>query len=50
MVASFPLRTHEVNQAFRFVEAFGYIERVIKSEKDLVIIIRAQGEMNNHPI
>ena len=52
MVAHFTMRTHEINQAFRFVEGIRYIERVIKSdffsEKDLVYDIRAQREMNNH--
>ena len=54
MVPHFTMRTHEVNQALRFVKAYGYIERVIKfdffSEKDLVYIIRAQGEMSIHLI
>ena len=31
MVAHFTMRTHGVNQAIRFVKAFGYIERVVKS-------------------
>ena len=50
----FTMRTHEVNQTFRFVKAFGYIERIVKSdffsEKDLVFILRAQREINNHLI
>ena len=39
---------------FNLLKAFGYNERVIKSdffsEKDLVYIIRAQREMSNHLI
>ena len=31
MVAHLTMRTHGVTQAFRFVNAFGYIDRVIKS-------------------
>ena len=55
MVAHFTMGTRGVNQEFRFVDAFGYIERVIKSdfffsEKDLVYNIRAQREMSNHLI
>ena len=55
MIAHFTMRTHGVNQAFRFVEGIGYIESVINSdfifsEKDLVFIIRAQREMSNHLI
>ena len=44
-----------VNQAFRFVEGIGNIKRVFKYDvlsrkKNLVYIIRAQREMNNHLI
>ena len=43
-----------LNDTFDLLKAFGYIERVVKSdffsEKDLVYIIRAQSEMSNHLI
>ena len=49
MVAHFTMRTYGADQAFRF--AFGYIEKVVKSEKlvgkDLFYIIRAQHVLNN---
>ena len=32
MVAHFTLRTYGVNKAFRFGKAFGYIERIVKSD------------------
>ena len=46
MVAHFTLRTHGVNQAFRFVEGI-WLHRK-SHQKDLVYIIRAQREMSNH--
>ena len=54
MVAHFTMRTHGVNQAFRFVEGI-WLHRKSRqirffSEKDLVFIIRAQREMSNHLI
>ena len=54
MVAHFTMRTHGVNQAFRFVEGI-WLHRKSHQihfflEKDLVDIIRAQREMNNHLI
>jgi len=54
MVAHFTMRTHGVNQAFRFVEGI-WLHRKIRQirfflEKDLVFIIRAQREMSNHLI
>ena len=53
MVAHFTMRTHGVNQAFRFVEGIWLHRkrrqiRFFFSEKDLVYIIRAQHEMSNH--
>ena len=54
MVAHLTMRTHGVNQAFRFVEGIFYIERVIKSgiftRKDPFSFMRAQREMSNHLI
>ena len=54
MVAHFTMRTHGVNQTLDLLKAFGYIERVVKSdffsEKDHIFIIRAQREMSNHLI
>ena len=55
MVAYFAMRTHGVNQAFRFVEGIwlhrkSHQIRFLFSEKDLVYIIRAQLEMKNHLI
>ena len=52
MVAHFTLRTHGVNQAFRFVEGIWLHRKShqIVSEKDRVYIIRAQPEMINHLI
>ena len=55
MVAHFPMRTHGVNQIFRFVEGIWLHRksrqiRFFFSEKDLVFIIRAQREMSNHLI
>ena len=52
MVAHLTMRTHGVNQAFRFVEGI-WLHRKSRqirffSEKDLVYIIRAQHEMSNH--
>ena len=54
MVAHFTVRTHGVNQAFRFFEGIwlhrkSHQIRFFLSEKDLVYIIRAQREMSNHP-
>ena len=54
MVAHFTMRTHGVNQAFRFVEGI-WLQRKSRqirffSEKDLVFIIRAQREISNHLI
>ena len=53
MVAHLPMRTHGVNQAFRFVEGIWLHRksrqiRYFFSEKDLVFIIRAQRKMSNH--
>ena len=52
MVAHFTKRTHGVNQAFRFVEGIclhRQSHQIRKfSEKGLVYIILAQGEMSNH--
>ena len=55
MVAHFPMRTHGVNQAFRFVEGIwlhrkSHQIRFFLSEKDIVYILRAQREMSNHLI
>ena len=55
MIAHLTMRTHGVNQAFRFVEGIWLHRKslqilLIFSEKDLVYIIRAQREMSNHPI
>ena len=55
MVAHFTMRTHGVNQAFRFIEGIwlhrkSHQIRFFFSEKDLVYIIRAQREMGNHLI
>ena len=54
MVAHFTMRTHGVNQAFRFVEDIWLHRKSHQirffSEKDLVNIIRAQREMSNHQI
>ena len=55
MVAHLTMLTHEVNQAFRFVEGIwlhrkSHQIRFFFSEKDLVYIIRAQREMSNHLI
>ena len=51
MVAHFTMRTHGVNQAFRFVECIWlHRKSPFFSEKDLVYIIRAQREMSNHLI
>ena len=55
MIAHFTMRTHEVNQAFRFVEGIwlhrkSYQIRFLFSEKDLVYIISAQRKMSNHLI
>ena len=36
MVAHFTMRTYGVNWALRFVEAFGYIEGVVKPEKNIL--------------
>ena len=54
MVAHFTMRTHEVNQAFRFVEGI-WLHRKNRQirffpEKGLVFIIRVQREMSNHLI
>ena len=53
MVAHFTMRTHGVNQAFRFVEGI-WLHRESHQirfvEKGLVYIIRAQYEMSNHLI
>ena len=50
MVAHFTMRTHGVNQAFRFVEGI-WLHRKSRQirfffKKDLVYIIRAQREMS----
>ena len=55
MVARFIMRTHGVNQAFRFVEGIwlhrkSHHIRVFFLQKDLVYIIPAQREMSNHLI
>ena len=55
MVAYFTMRTHGVNQAFRFVQGTWLHRksrqiRFFFSEKDLVFIIRAQREISNHLI
>ena len=54
MVAHFTMRHMELIRHFDLLKAFGYIERVIKTdfflEKDLVCIIRVQREMSNHLI
>ena len=55
MVDHFTMRTHGVNQAFRFVEGIWLHRksrqiRFFLSGKDLVFIIRAQREMSNHLI
>ena len=53
MVAHMTMRTHGVDQAFRFVEGI-WLHRMSRqirfffSEKDLVFIIRAQREISNH--
>ena len=52
MVAHFTIRTHGVNEAFRFVEGIWlhrkiYQTRFFFSKKDLVYFIRAQREMSN---
>ena len=55
MVAHYTMRTYGVNQVFRFVEGI-WLHRKSRqirsffSEKDLVFIIRALREMNNHLI
>ena len=51
MVAHFTMRTHEENQAFRFVEGI-WLHRKSHQirKKDLVYIIRAQRDMSNHVI
>ena len=52
MVVHFTMRTHGVNQAFRFVECIWLYRKSHQirffSEKDLVYIKRAQREMSNH--
>ena len=52
MVAHFTMRTHGVNQAFRFVEGIWLHRKSHQirffSENDLVYIIRAQ-ELNEQP-
>ena len=53
MVAHLTMRTHGVNQGFRFVEGIWLHRksrqiRFFFSEKDPVFIIRAQREMSNH--
>ena len=54
MIASLTMRRHGVIRHLDLSKAFGYIERVIKSdvfsEKDLVYIIRAQRKMSNNQI
>ena len=55
MVAHFTMRTHGVNQAFRFVEGIWFHRkshqiRFFFRKKDLVYIVRAQHEMRNHLI
>ena len=55
MVAHFIMRTHGVDQAFRFVEGIwlhrkSHQIRFFLSEKDLVHIIRGQRAMSNHLI
>ena len=55
MVAHFTMRTHGVNQAFRFVEGIWLHRkchqiRFFFSEKGIVYIICAQREMSNHLI
>ena len=54
MVAHFTMRTHGVNQLFRFVEGIWLHRKsrqiLLFSEKELVFIIRAQREMSNHLI
>ena len=54
MVAHYAMRTHGVNQAFRFVEGI-WLHREIHQiqfffRKGLVYTIRAQHEMSNHLI
>ena len=55
MVAHLTMRTHGVNQAYRFVEGIWLHRksrqiRFFFSGKDLVFIIRAQREMSNNLI
>ena len=54
MVAHFTMRTHGVNQAFRFVEGIRLHRKSHQIrfflEKDLVYIIRAQRKLSNHLI
>ena len=53
MVAHLTMRTHGVNQAFRFVEGIWFTSnessnRVFLPEKDPFSFMRAQREMSNH--
>ena len=55
MVAHFTMRTHGVNQAFRFVEGIwlhreSHQMRFFLRKKTFFYIIRAQHEMSNHLI
>ena len=55
MVAHFTMRTHGVNQAFRFVEGIwlhreSHQMRFFHRKKTFFYIIRAQHEMSNHLI
>ena len=46
----FDMRTHGVNQAFRFVEGFWLHRKSRQIRQDLVFTIRAQHKMSNHLI